>query len=360
MEVLKWTGPVVVIMDCTKICTKLTYSQELGCIVESTLSFDSTNVITYDDIHLKIKEIQDNKAITSQVRCVVLKIPISRIPPVVITLSPTKGDSKTQEIYAILKKIVDMSIQANINLISIGAHGAITEYNAQVLLMQGNDIQEFLTYDNKIYNVHFRAPIYSGKPIICIQDLKHAKKNGRNAIHSGAHFLVLGNHTVRYNQIYQLVQEENSALYGRFARPYMRDIINVDKQDDGAVYRVFCSTFLAQCQNNGHLDHDKAVLFIYLFIFGELFDLFLNRDISYKTRIIMAMHAYFFLSTWKNYIEQCAILHLAKWYNMNKSCISPQSFNIFCSLAESLVLLILAHRNYYSNYPFFPCEYGTE
>ncbi|UZO29193.1 uncharacterized protein OCT59_022679 [Rhizophagus irregularis] len=179
MEALKWTGPVVAMTDCTKIRTKLTYSQELGCIVGSTLSFDSTNVITYDDIHLKIKEIQDNKAIASQVRCVVLKIPISRIPPVVIALLPTKGDSKTQEIYAILKKIVDMSIQANINLISIGADGAITEYNAQVLLMQGNDTQEFLTYDNEIYNVHFRAPIYSGKPIIryifdfdtCISDI---------------------------------------------------------------------------------------------------------------------------------------------------------------------------------------------
>lgn len=155
-----------------------------------------------------------------------------------------------------------MSIQANINLISIGADGAITEYNAQVLLMQGNDTQEFLTYDNEIYNVHFRAPIYSGKPIIRIQDPKHAKKNGRNAIHSGARFLVLGNHTVRYDQIYQLAQEENSALY-------MRDVINVDKQDDGAAYRVFCSTFLAQCQNNGHLDHDKAALFVYLFIFGN-------------------------------------------------------------------------------------------
>ncbi len=45
---------------------------------------------------------------------------------------------------------------------------------------------------------------------------------------------------------------------------------------------------------------------------------------------------------------------------MNISCILTQSFNIFCSLAESLVLLILAHRDYYPNYPFFPWEYGTE
>ncbi len=72
------------------------------------------------------------------------------------------------------------------------------------------------------------------------------------------------------------------------------------------------------------------------------------------------MRAYFFLHAWKNYINKCAILHSAKWYNMNKSCISTQSFNIFCSLAESLVLLVLAHRDYYPKYPFFPWEHGTE
>ena len=39
----------------------------------------------------------------------------------------------------ILKKIVEMSIQTNINLVSIDADGAITEYNAQILLMQDNE-----------------------------------------------------------------------------------------------------------------------------------------------------------------------------------------------------------------------------
>ena len=87
---------------------------------------------------------------------------------------------------------------------------------------------------------------------------------------------------------------------------------------------------------------------------GELFDSYLNRSISHKTRIIMAMRAYFFLHAWKNYINQCAILHSAKWYNMNKSCISTQSFNIFCSLAESLVLLILAIEIIIQIIHFFP------
>ncbi|POG58820.1 hypothetical protein GLOIN_2v1467900, partial [Rhizophagus irregularis DAOM 181602=DAOM 197198] len=40
--------------------------------------------------------------------------------------------------------------------------------------------------------------------------------------------------------------------------------------------------------------------------------------------------------------------------------ISLQSYNIFTSLAESLVLLIIAHRDYYSDYPLLPWEHGTE
>jgi len=43
-----------------------------------------------------------------------------------------------------------------------------------------------------------------------------------------------------------------------------------------------------------------------------------------------------------------------------RSFISLQSYNIFTSLAESLVLLIIAHRDCYSDYPLLPWEHGTE
>ncbi|CAI2193641.1 2448_t:CDS:2, partial [Funneliformis geosporum] len=72
MKALKWTGPVVAMTDYIKVHAKLNYSQELGCIVGSTLCFNNMQITTYDDIHLKIKEIQDNKTIASQA-CVVLK-----------------------------------------------------------------------------------------------------------------------------------------------------------------------------------------------------------------------------------------------------------------------------------------------
>jgi hypothetical protein len=74
----------------------------------------------------------------------------------------------------------------------------------------------------------------------------------------------------------------------------------------------------------------------------------------------MVMRAYFFLLMWKEYLERCSNLHSSKWYSFSRSCISLQSWKIFISLAESMVLLIIAYRNFYSNFPFFPWEHGTE
>jgi len=64
---------------------------------------------------------------------------------------------------------------------------------------------------------------------------------------------------------------------------------------------------------------------MYYLIIGELFDAYLNRSISHKTRIIMVMRAYFFLLMWKDYLERCSSFHSDKWYSFSKSCILSQS-----------------------------------
>jgi len=74
----------------------------------------------------------------------------------------------------------------------------------------------------------------------------------------------------------------------------------------------------------------------------------------------MVMRAFFFLKIWKDYIKRCSTIHSTKWYNMQRSIISIQSFEIFISMAKSLIMLILVHRNYYSNYPLFFCKHGIE
>jgi len=79
-----------------------------------------------------------------------------------------------------------MSIQANLKLISIASDGAASEFNAQVELMKGNQATDFLQYKDRFYDINFSASIYNNRSIIRVQDLKHAKKNDRNNIHSGA------------------------------------------------------------------------------------------------------------------------------------------------------------------------------
>lgn len=79
-------------------------------------------------------------------------------------------------------------------------------------------------------------------------------------------------------------------------------------------------------------------LYIHIHIIGELCDAYLNRTIDHKTRIQMALRAYFFLNIWKDYIECCSIQYSTKWYSLQKSFISIQSYDIFVSMAESLVM----------------------
>ena len=48
----------------------------------------------------------------------------------------------------------------------------------------------------------------------------------------------------------------------------MRDIVNVDKQDDGATYRVFHSDILAQIYQTSLENNEMQSLFAYLFVLG--------------------------------------------------------------------------------------------
>jgi hypothetical protein len=45
---------------------------------------------------------------------------------------------------------------------------------------------------------------------------------------------------------------------------------------------------------------------------------------------------------------------------MQRSIISIQSYDIFISMAESLVMLVKIHQDFYPSYPLFLWEYGTE
>ncbi len=77
-------------------------------------------------------------------------------------------------------------------------------------------------------------------PVICVQNPKHAKKTVRNAVMSEARLLTFGNFLTRFDHFLQLIYQHNSVLY-------KNDIINLDRQDDTAAYRTFCSSNFHQC-----------------------------------------------------------------------------------------------------------------
>jgi len=98
---------------------------------------------------------------------------------------------------------------------------------------------------------------------------------------------------------------------------------------------------------------------LFYFKIGDLFDSYLNRTIFHKERIIMAMRGYFFLNMWAEYIENASQFYNST-FSISKNFISSQSFRIFTSLVESLILLIISHREFYSLYPLYLWEHGTE
>ncbi|RGB34580.1 hypothetical protein C1646_760371 [Rhizophagus diaphanus] len=69
-------------------------------------------------------------SIATQVRVIVLKIPIEKIPPLVISMLLTNGGSNAAEIYDLLINVITMSQDAGVNLVSLGSDGTPVEYNA--------------------------------------------------------------------------------------------------------------------------------------------------------------------------------------------------------------------------------------
>ena len=179
-----------------------------------------------------------------------------------VAMIPTKGNEGAVQIAHLIRQVIEMAYTANLNILSFGADGARSEFNAQSIIM--NEASDFLEYKDSFYKIHFKVPIYNGRPFIRIQDPKHAKKTARNQIFSGAKLLSLGIDTVRYDQLFELAHKSQHFLL-------KRDVLNVDKQDDGAALRTFHSNNLMQIPVNDILTDETIGLFVYLFVLGNYF-----------------------------------------------------------------------------------------
>lgn len=349
---MNYNGPVIAMTDNTKLYPRLGYSANLGCIIGSTFSYDQTRVEYYDEVETIIRNIISNNAIAKQVRLYLLQIPLPKFPPIVIGLVPNNGSETSTYILQMHETVLEIASQLSIHIISIGADGASTEFNAQKYLMTKNT-RSIKGFSDPIYNINFTCPVFSGVgPVIRVSDPLHARKSARNALFSGARFLTLGHYVATYDQVLDMCEQDDSVLY-------KKDVINCDRQDDGASYRLFCSSLLSQVMNSNSSENIRYRLFVYLFVIGELIDAYQNRMILHLERARMAMIAYFFLMLWRSYILSARSAN-SNYISLEKNFLATQTFNILTSLAESLILLIVSHRDFYDSYPLLPWLHGSE
>ena len=77
---VKYTGPVSIGGDCTKLRQRLSYSNDFGShILGSVLPMDQCEVRDIEDIDTAIDRIKNQKGMATQVRAIMVKVKCSKL-----------------------------------------------------------------------------------------------------------------------------------------------------------------------------------------------------------------------------------------------------------------------------------------
>jgi hypothetical protein len=188
---------------------------------------------------------------------------LPKFPPIVIALIPNKGSDTINDIEKLHRKLIEeIAPQLHLHILSLGSDGAITEFQAQQSILSTQTAKRLIIRKSSL-NVNFSCPILDKVgPIIRVQDAKHAKKTARNAVMSGARLLTFGTSSARFQHFLNLINSHDSIMY-------KNNVIKLDRQDDAAAYRTFCSSNFKQCLESDYkVKSDMKGFAIYLFVMG--------------------------------------------------------------------------------------------
>lgn len=235
---------------------------------------------------------------------------------------------------------------ANLHPVSLASDGSEIERATQRLIAQSATAEwtYTITNTNKNCDIHLRIPLFHRYPAVVVQDSKHAMKTARNQLLSGARLLVMGDYPLHFAQLRDVAMNPRSPLQ-------TRDVVNVDKQHDGAAARLFSGETLEFLISDFPRHRGLAT---YLFVLGDMIDAWQNRSLPHIERIRMVLRARFFLMAWRTHV----VLHPD--YDVHVHFISRGSFDIFLTICDSLLSLILVYRKFYSTYPLLPWLHSTE
>ena len=244
------------------------------------------------------------------------------------------------------KKLIAMMHAAGLHPTSFASDGTETERAVQRIVVASATAVDLYNINNVVPGcaLTLEIPLFDGKPTIAIQDSKHGAKTARNQLFTGARILALGNFPMFFQMLLDVVNHASSPLF-------RRDVERVDKQDDRAAARLLSSETLKFILTH---HSDRAGLLCYLFVLGELIDAWQHRALTPVERAKMALRARFFLMCWRSHITQHPD------HDVSVNFISRESFDIFMTMCDSLLKLIVVHRHHYPTYPLIPWLHSTE
>jgi hypothetical protein len=255
-----------------------------------------------DDIDRIVDEIIDQKLLASQVRLLVGKvfrmqteqhkctydqaqIPLPGCPPVPLAVLPTQGKDTAEQNADLLMRARAFCAKLKIPVIAVSSDGAANEVAAHDIINNSRLATKHLVFSIERYGFHVRVPIFPGTgPLVNVPDNEHLRKVLRNNVQSGTHTLKLGKHYLGPKTLVQLYEQPGSGMQ-------KKDAVGGDKQDDGAVNRLFHSTAQKACLDSSseRVDPRFIAAFTVHFVFGRCCDLFSTRTESACSRTIQCI-----------------------------------------------------------------------
>ncbi|KAJ3528013.1 hypothetical protein NMY22_g9566 [Coprinellus aureogranulatus] len=317
-----YAGPIALSWDDTELEPAISVYQESEgtCLIIG----GTEGIIRVDegmDLDAVFQQAQLKKA--TKLRIWLLTIPLPNIPPILVAAEARGASDSAEDLKAMHDRVM-----------------------SQLAL---NDIHPTLTIPNTHFgpsaNIELTIPLINPqRPLVLVQDSKHALKTARNQLLTGARILAMGNEVMHYEQLFKVAEKPDGPLY-------RRDVERVDRQDDAAAARTFSPEVL-DFEIRTFPEH--RALAIYTFVIGELVDAWQNRRISHLARAKMVMRAKFFLMAWRAHIDKHPD------HSANTHFISRESYDILLTLCDSLLSLIIAYRRYYPTSPLLPWLHSTE
>ena len=154
------------------------------------------------------------------------------------------------------------------------------------LLLLQNSTKQFLCFNKLDADIVIQVPLLCQplRPVVAVQDPKHACNTAANQLLSGAQCISIGWFHANISHLAQILDEPDSLLY-------TGEVLNCDQQDNGRAYQTLNSNTLEESlQSPQHTS-----LTIYLFLFGKLTNAWLNMTMNHLEQIQSAWTTIFFM-----------------------------------------------------------------